>query len=311
MYESALAQRGVPSKWVPLGDVLECIKNGDGESLYSAAVADPHVLRVRADQYSLPANSFDIGPGTIAFIVNNDFDAYAWVVTQALNTIGAVQPNSAQALRSANNKWISHVAFREAGLPVPEAALVREFTQLENAGHVLGFPLVLKELEGAQGTGVRLARTMSELIACAEELELHRQPLMLEHYIEMGAIDRRVVTVEGQFAAAMERHAKSGDFRANIAQGGHGESCEVSDEQLELVRRATQALKLRFVGMDIGVVKEVLPEREYLPQDSTFLIEANPMPGLAGLKSATGVDASQLVVDTLLAQAEIADRSVS
>jgi ribosomal protein S6--L-glutamate ligase len=201
------------------------------------------------------------------------------------------------------------VAFRDAGLPVPEAALVRDQKQLLNAGNVLGFPLVLKDLEGAQGRGVRLAHSDDELLACAEELGIEHQPLMLEHYIEMGAIDRRVVTVDDVFAAAMERHAKPGDFRANIALGGYGTKCEVDEDQLSLVRRANKALRLRFVGMDIGIVKEVLPERAYLPQGTTFLIEANPMPGLAGLKEATGVDASQLLVDSLIAQSEIADRS--
>jgi ribosomal protein S6--L-glutamate ligase len=286
------------------------IVNADGMSLLDAALDSPAVVQVRADQFAVPVGTFGVESGVVVIIVNNEFDAYAWVVTQAFNAIGAVQSNSAQALRSANNKWITHVAFREAGLPVAEAALVRDMTQLRNAGSVLGFPLVLKELESAQGTGVRLAHSEHELLACADELRLDSQPLMLEHYIEMGAMDRRVILVGETMAGAMERYAAQGDFRANIALGGSGARCDVSDAQLELVRRASRALRLRFVGMDIGIVKDVLHEREYLPKDSSFLIEANPMPGLAGLKSATDIDASQLLADDLLEQVDIVHRSV-
>jgi ribosomal protein S6--L-glutamate ligase len=300
LYEAAFADRGVVAEWIDLRTILDAITNSDGETLLAAAEASPKILQIKGEEFSLADGTFGISAGTPVIIVNNDFDAYAWVVTHVLHKIRAVQANSARSLREANNKWITHQRFKEAGLPVPEAALVSAKASLESAAEVLGYPLVLKELEGAQGKGVRLARTQEELLSSAQELGFDRRPLMLEHYIEIGGMDLRVVTIAGEFAAAMARHAKDGDFRANLAQGGRAESYDVSADQLELVRRASAAEELNFVGMDIGVVQEVLPGREYLPLGSSFLIEANPMSGLKGLLDATGFDASHMLVDDLL-----------
>jgi ribosomal protein S6--L-glutamate ligase len=311
MYERALESRGVSTTWVEMPDMLSSIKHVSGASLYDEAMRNPYAVRVAAEEYSLAADAHGLCEGTLAIIASDIHGPYAPVIAAMLSRLGVTQPNSPQSLRMANDKWITHGLFRDAGLPVPRAELAHDLIQARDLANDLGYPLVVKELEGTQGLGVRLAHNEDELVAAAEELEIFRQPLLLEHYIECGSADKRIVMMNHVVLAAMERHAVSGDFRANIALGGIGEYCTVSDYELMIVRKAADLVGLRLVGMDIGIVKEVLPGREYLPLGTPFLIEPNAMPGLSGLRDATHIDATQIIVDALLVDLVVAERPVA
>lgn len=311
MYESALAQRGVSTSWVEMPEILESIKHVDGGSLFEEATRNPYAVRVKAEEYSLEPGTHQLRAGVLAIIASDIYGPYAPIIAHVFSTLGVAQPNSPQSLRVANDKWVTHVLFREAGLPVPHAMLTHDMLEVREAAHELGYPLVLKELEGTQGLGVRLAHDEHELIACAKDLEIHRQPLLIEHYIECGSADKRIVTMNHSMLAAMERHAASGDFRANIALGGVGEQCTVSEYELVIVQKATDLIGLRLVGMDLGIVKKVLPGREYLAEGTPFLIEPNPMPGLSGLRDATHIDAATIIIDALISDLEAVERPVA
>jgi ribosomal protein S6--L-glutamate ligase len=300
MFESALARRGVAAVWRRTEDVAEQILDGDGNSLLSHVEHDPAGLNVRISECTLPMTSDLRQWPLFGFMGDSNVSTYNTIVTHVLTRAGISFPNPPTAVELAYNKWDSHCIFRDAGLPVPKAALVTTVDEAQDAAHRLGFPLVVKELKGTQGLGVRLARDETELVAEIRDLHIDLQPLMLEHYIECGSMDRRVVMVGNKLVAAMDRHAREGDFRANISLGGHGEKCVVSDYEVRLVERAQQLLGLRFVGMDIGIVADVLPGREYLPVGSAFLIEANAEAGLDGLYRTTGVDGSEVVADMML-----------
>lgn len=311
MYERALLARNVNVVWVGMSTLLESIKHVSGTSLLDEAERNPYAIKVSPEEYSIASGVPGLGEGALAVIASDSYQPFAPVISACLGQLGVTQPNSPQSLRMANDKWITHTLFREASLPVPKAELAHDLFEAREKAGDLGYPIVVKELEGSQGLGVRLARNDDELCDALEDLEIFRQPLLLEHYIECGAMDRRIVMLNHTVLAAMERHAASGDFRANIALGGVGEQCEVSVDEARLVRRAADLIGLRLVGMDIGIVKEVLPGREYLPVGSRFLIEPNAMPGLSGLRDATHVDAAQLIVDALLMDAATMERPVA
>lgn len=311
MYEGALGAQGISTSWVEMPEILASITRENGTSLLEEASVNPYAVRVRAEEYSLVPGIHRIDSGVLVIIASDIYGPFAPIIAHTLSVVGAHQPNSPQSLRLANDKWVTHVMFRDAGLPVPHARLANSMEEVRSAARELGFPLVVKELEGTQGLGVRLARDEDELIRDAVELEIERQPLLIEHYIECGAVDKRIVTMNHHMLAAMERHAKSGDFRANIALGGVGETTEVSEFELSIVQKATDLIGLRLVGMDLGTVKEVLPGREYLPVGSPFLIEPNPMPGLSGLRDATHIDAARVIVSELISDLEAVERPVA
>lgn len=299
MYESALRERSIDVRWLPLGEVMEEVSYGRKRTLLQFCDEDPYATTLDAAQCALKPNAL-IRSADAALLVCVDHGPYEAVLTHMLDEAGIVQPNTPSSVDIAKDKWTSYALMHAAGLPVPRAALVNNLSELDEAGRALGFPLVVKELSSQQGLGVRLARDEEESRAVAIELEIDRQHLMVQHYVECGATDVRTVVVDGELVAAMERKAQPGEFRANLALGGTASPCEISAKDEFVVRASVNTLGLAVAGMDTARVTEALPGREYLAEGDVFFIEANPFPGLKGLRAATGIDASGLVIDMVL-----------
>jgi predicted ATP-grasp superfamily ATP-dependent carboligase len=87
-----------------------------------------------------------------------------------------------EGVRAAGDKWACLRLLREAGLPVPEAALA-EAGQACRVARDIGFPLVVKIVDGQGAGGVCLARDAAEL-SDALALLGEDAPLLLERYHE-------------------------------------------------------------------------------------------------------------------------------
>jgi len=300
MYEVALQARGIAVEWVPLAEILDHARDSQNISLLQCLQNDPYAVGIDAANFALTNSTSLRERYTLATVVSNDADPYLPVVYALLASIGLKQFNSAESVAKAQDKWATHVAFRDADMPIPHAVLVNDMPEVRRGASELGYPIVVKQLKGTQGSGVRLARTDVELATCAVDLEIDRQPLMLEHYIECDATDKRLIIVEGSFVAGMTRHAKEGDFRANLSLGGFPTPSSLTDVEKRLAERGAEVLGLRLAGMDMAVVADVLPGREYLPAGSPFFIEANPAPALDGPLRADDINGADIAIDMLL-----------
>jgi RimK family alpha-L-glutamate ligase len=298
-YKDAFEARGVATTLVSMTDVMRQIRHRNGKTLFDIANEDPYGRNVDVDDIGLDERTIITKAFSFAVLVTNDFGPYAGLVSQLVEGREIELLNNAVSLAAANDKWETHVRLRDAGVPIVKALLVHDFAEALIATQELGYPLVLKELRGTQGNGVRLVQDDDTLRTHCVDLEIERQPLLLEHYIECSSTDKRILMMDGRFVGAMERHAKSGDFRANISLGGTALPCEVTTDELEATRAAAKAIGLRLVGSDIARVTTVLPGREYLPAGSAFCIEANSMPALADLSDIVNGDCAEKVVEIL------------
>lgn len=113
----------------------------------------------------------------------------------------------------------------------------------------LGFPLIAKLAFGSLGQQVRLIRTEEELRQCCEEWK--NQPHLFQEYIESSTgKDVRIYVVNGEVAAAMERHNPT-DFRSNIGAGGHGRKIDPPESFRKTAVDACALLGLDFGGVDL------------------------------------------------------------
>jgi ribosomal protein S6--L-glutamate ligase len=301
-YQAALARRGVETKLVPMARVMRQIVSKDGRTLLDVSTVDPYGRSVSVDDISFADDSEITDEYSFAILLTNDYGPFAGLVADLIESIGIEQLNSADALGAANDKWETHERLRDAGVPMVKGHLAHDVDEARDAAHRLGYPVVVKELRGTQGNGVCLATDDLTLVAHCASLHIDMQPLLIEHYIECSASDKRVLMMNGRFVAAMERHAQPGDFRANISLGGTAEPTQVTSEEIEVTRVAAEAIGLRLIGSDIATVTKVLPGREYLPVGTAFCIEANAMPALADLAEIAELDCAHKVVEILFEQ---------
>jgi RimK family alpha-L-glutamate ligase len=298
-YKMALERHDVATSLQPMSELLHEVRHVDGRTLREIASVDPYALHLDVRDVHFIPEAVMLQDVSFVILVTNDFGPYASLIAELVESIGISQLNSAHGLGTANDKWRTHVALRATGVPMVKGLLVHSVEEAIDAARELEFPLVVKELRGTQGNGVRLASCESDLLAHCTDLRIDLQPLLVEHYIECSASDKRILMMDGTFVAAMERHAKSGDFRANISLGGTAEHCYVTDVEVEVTRQAAAATGLRLIGADIATVTKVLPGREYLPEGTAFCIEANAMPALADLAQIAHLDCARTVIDML------------
>ena len=167
--------------------------------------------------------------------------------------------NSAQSILRCDDKALTYLTLKQAGLPMPRTILApKTFTNigypqlsfLDDVAKQLGWPVVVKECFGSFGQQVYLCRTMDELKKIVAE---HAgTPLLFQQLVsESFGHDVRVNVVGGKVVATMHRRSTDGDFRSNLTRGGSMEPWTATPEQADAAVRAVDALGLDFAGVDV------------------------------------------------------------
>jgi cyanophycin synthetase len=113
---------------------------------------------------------------------------------------------SSLAVDLAGDKEQTNRLLAAAGLPVPRAASVRSQEDAVAAAGRIGFPVVVKPLDGNHGRGVQLdLRTEEEVAAAfpAAQQEARRGWVVVERYVDGD--DYRVLVIGGRMVAVAER----------------------------------------------------------------------------------------------------------
>ena len=164
--------------------------------------------------------------------------------------------------------------FQLAGLPHPKTRVFYGKRQKARIREYFSFPCIAKEPRGsAMGRGVYLINNVADLDAYI----LDRHIAYVQQYLPIDR-DIRVVVIGSQVVHAYWRIAGEGEFRTNVAQGGHISLNPVPEAAIALARRAAQVCGWDDVGMDI-----CCHDGQYT------ILEANMKYGREGFRAA-GID---------------------
>jgi len=117
--------------------------------------------------------------------------------------------------------------------------------------------VVVKPLHGNGGKAIfRLDESGTNLSALSEVFDLTwPEPHMIQPFLpEVAEGDKRIVLVDGEFVGAINRFPGEGEFRSNLAQGGHAEAATLTPREEEICAAMGPELKKRglvFVGIDV------------------------------------------------------------
>ncbi|MFC5368881.1 RimK family alpha-L-glutamate ligase [Salinirubrum litoreum] len=194
-------------------------------------------------------------------------------------TLDGIVPmlNAPDATARAGHKTAAAVALVDAGLPVPKTTFALSSDQLTRLREEFGTEAVYKTAIGTHGGGAWKVRTSDPLTARVGK----RRAFLQELVGRDGEVPRdlRVYVVAGEVLGAMERVAVEGDWRTNVARGGHvaDVSDSTPDAVLEIARRAATTLGLDCAGVDL-----------IEGDDGWYVLEVNPTAGFKGFYRATG-----------------------
>lgn len=217
-------------------------------------------------------------------------------LAKTLEAAGMKLFNSASAIELCDDKSLTHIALMNR-VPQPKTVLIpltfprvgyTDCAFLEKIADYLGFPLVIKQCFGSFGAGVYLAGNMEE--AKAALMKTAGGAAIAQQYIASSfARDIRAYIVGDKVAAAMLRHNESGDFRANVAQGGKADAYALNETQAALAVKTAQILGCTFAGVDLL----------FGENGEMTVCEVNSNAHFAGISAATGVNIADKIIEAV------------
>ena len=200
--------------------------------------------------------------------------------TIALESLGIrVINNSLATAISMNKLWTLSILARH-GIKTPRTVVAFSDESCFKSAHVIGFPVVLKPIDGSWGRLIAMARDEEELRALLEHRSYIPNPSMKVHmiqeYVNKPNRDIRVFVVGDEVPVAIYR--VSSHWITNTARGGRAEPAKIDDELRELALKTAKLINVEIAGIDIFEDKD----RGYLVN------EVNAVPEFKNTVAATG-----------------------
>ncbi len=223
---------------------------------------------------------------------------YGTAVVRQFEMMGVFTSAESQAITRSRDKLRALQLLSRAGLGLPVTAFARSVEDTHDVIDLVGgAPLIIKLLEGTQGSGVVLAETRKAAESVIDAFRQLDANILVQEFIkEAGGADVRALVVGDRVVAAMTRQGAEGEFRSNLHRGGTAEVTKLTTKERRTAVRAAKALGLAIAGVDM------------LRSDrGPLLMEVNSSPGLEGIEGATGVDVAAEIVEYVESHAEPAD----
>lgn len=153
-----------------------------------------------------------------------------------------------------------------------------------------GAPLIIKLNEGTEGVGVFLAEDEKAAKNFLRTFKQFDARVMMQEFVkESSGSDIRAVVIGDQIIGALERKSQDGDFRANVALGAVTTVVELTEEEKDVILRATRAMGLGMAGVDM-----------MRSDNGPVIIEVNSAQDFTGphlIESIMGVDLAGMMID--------------
>ena len=213
---------------------------------------------------------------------------YGCAVVRQFEMMNVFTTSSSEAILRSRDKLKSLQRLSKAGIGMPKTVFTNYSRDVEEViEHVGGVPVIIKLLEGTQGLGVVLAESKNAAESVLEAFNgLEARVIVQEFIKEAKGADLRALVVDGQVVGAMKRQGKEGEFRSNLHRGGSANIITLSDAEMQVAMKASQALKLPVCGVDM-----LQSER------GPLLLEVNSSPGLEGIENATGKNIAKNIIN--------------
>ena len=202
---------------------------------------------------------------------------------------GVICINSSESIECVKDKLHTSQILSSQGIPIPTTMAIRFPVNPSVVTREIGYPCVVKIVTGSYGEGVYLVKTekeFKEIIEFIQILDTSKTLLVQEYMGERPGEDLRVLVVGGKVIGAMKRSAPPGDFRANISNGGVGESFELTDEIEYIARETSKVLNLDIAGVDL-----------LFDKFGFRVCEANSNPGFNGFEKYCNVDVADIITE--------------
>jgi ribosomal protein S6--L-glutamate ligase len=218
---------------------------------------------------------------------------FGTAVVRQFEQMDVYTPNTANGITNARDKLRATQILSRHDIGIPATTFVRDRADVLPAiERVGGAPVVIKLLQGTQGTGVILAPDNHVASAVIETLQSTKQNVLIQNFIaESKGRDIRALVVGDRVVAAMRRQSIGDEFRSNVHRGGTVEAVKLESDYERTAVQSAQIMGLRVAGVDM-----------LESDDGPLVMEVNSSPGLEGIETATELDVAGAIIDYIANQ---------
>ncbi len=211
-----------------------------------------------------------------------------------LRDLGIPTVNSYDATITCDNKFLTSMTLRRAGVPALHTMIAYTPQAALQAIEQLGYPVVLKPPVGSWGRLLAKINDREAAEAVLEHKEIlgsyHHSIFYIQEYVPKPGGDIRAFVVGGQVIGASYR--SSPHWITNVARGATTTPCSVTPEMEDIALHAARAVGGEILGVDLVETDQGLK-----------VIEINTGAEFKGLIEATGVDVPAAIVTYLRGRA--------
>lgn len=212
-----------------------------------------------------------------------------------LENLGFKVFNSAKSIAICDDKSLTHLYLMNSGIKMPRTIVApmtyanigyTNYYYLEKVKKALVFPIIVKEVFGSFGKQVYMASNANELKTIVKK---HSNDfLIFQEYIETSkGRDIRLQVVGDKVVAAMYRYNDSGDFRANLSNGGKMKNYSPTKEEADIAIKSCKTLGLDFAGVDLLFGED----------DEPIICEVNSNAHFKNITEVSGVSVSDYIME--------------
>lgn len=220
---------------------------------------------------------------------------YGTSVVRQFEMMGVYAVNDSEAIDRSRDKLRALQLLARSGVGLPVTSFAHSIQDIDGLLAIVGgAPVVVKLLEGTQGTGVVLAETKKAAESVVSAFRQLDANILVQEFIkEAKGADIRALVIGGKVVAAMRRQGAPGEFRSNLHRGGSAEKVK-----LTTIERATAIKAAKVMGLNVAGVDMVQSNH------GPLVLEVNSSPGLEGIEQASGIDIAQRIFEFIEANAK-------
>ena len=214
---------------------------------------------------------------------------YGLALLRQFMHLGIPLINGLEGITIARNQYIALQTLAGQNLPVPDSFFITSIQGCYRAvAHLGGYPVIVKQMDGMGGEGVRMVRGAHEVDPLCREILKDKKGAVVQRLIPpQNRQDLRILVVGQKVAGAMALTPAPGEFRSNFHLHGQARPITLTREWQTLALEAARACHLEIAGVDLIIDAEKRP----------YLMEINSAPGFRGLESVTHMDIAGIMMD--------------
>ncbi len=216
---------------------------------------------------------------------------FALAIIRQLEKLDVYSCNSSETIEIVKDKLQMHQLLAQSNLPTPKTMLVKFPVNIDVVKNEIGFPAIVKNITGTEGSGIYLCDSDEKFTDLMELIYTNNSKanIILQEFVsESRGKDLRVFILGGRVVGCMKRSSET-SFKANYSRGGKVEPFNLTPEIEWLATETARLVNLDIAGVDL-----------LFEQEGYKICEANSSPGFKGLEIVVGENIAEQILDYIM-----------